>query len=190
MADQHPLAERGRALEEEYFRKKDRELIEKIQQAAAAEQAREALSSTSGLKDPQLLRELADLGFTPETVGLLPIVPIIQIAWAEGGVSPAERDLIVRLARTRGVEEGSPADGQLTEWMTTRPSDAVFASAGRLIRAMLDAGSAAGGLSADDLVAYCEQIASASGGFFGFGRVSGEERALLKRIANTLKARN
>ena len=190
MPDQHPLAERGRALEEEYFRKKDRELIEKIQQAAAAEQAREALSSTSGLKDPQLLRELGDLGFTPETVGLLPIVPIIQIAWAEGGVSPAERDLIVRLARTRGVEDGSPADRQLTEWMTTRPSDAVFASAGRLIRAMLDAGSAAAGLSADDLVAYCEQIASASGGVFGFGRVSGEERALLKRIADTLKARN
>ena len=102
MPDQHPLAERGRALEEEYFRKKDRELIEKIQQAAAAEQAREALSSTSGLKDPQLLRELGDLGFTPETVGLLPIVPIIQIAWAEGGVSPAERDLLIELSTFRG----------------------------------------------------------------------------------------
>jgi hypothetical protein len=189
MSDYDAFAERGRSLEEEYFRKKERELIEKIRQAAAAEQAREALSTTSGLSDPELLRELGELGFTPETVGLLPLVPVIQMAWAEGGVTAAERDLIVRLARTRGVSDGSPADQQLNEWMRARPSDAVFASAGRLVRAMLDAGPAAGGLSADDLVGYCEQIASASGGVLGIGRISGEERTLLKQIADTLKSR-
>ena len=64
---------------------------------------------------------------------------------------------------------------------------AVFASAGRLVRDMLAAGSSAGGLSADDLVAYREQIASASGGVLGIGRISGEERSLLKQIADTLK---
>ena len=191
MPERDSLTERGRGLEEEYIRRTERELSEKLREAAAANKAREALSSTSGLTDPDLLRELADLGFTPETVVLLPLVPIIQVAWAEGGVSAAERDLIVSLARARGVEAGGPADQQLTGWMTTRPSDKVLESAGRLIRAMLESGSAAaGGISAGDLVAYCEQIASASGGVFGIGRVSGEERALLKRIADTLQARS
>jgi hypothetical protein len=190
MADRDQISDRGRSLEEDYFRRKDRELIEKIRQAAAADQARKDLGRNIGVDDPELLQELHDLGFTPETAGLLPLVPVVQMAWAEGGVSKPERELIVRLARSRGVEEGSAADRELTEWLNTRPAEAVFARAGRLIRAMIDSPSAqAGVLSADDLVQYCEQIASASGGMLGIGRISSEERALLSRIAADLKAR-
>src|SRR5215203_6843792 len=175
MPDQDGLAQRGRALEDDFVRKKDRELIEKIRQAAAAEEARQNLGRTAGLDDPELLQELHDLGFTPETVGLLPLVPIVQMAWAEGGITEAERALIIRLARNRGVEAGSAADHQLTEWLASRPAEAVFTRARRLIRAMLDSGAApAGALNADDLVRYCEEIASASGGFLGIGRISTE----------------
>jgi len=190
MPDHDGVAKRGRALEEEYFRKKDRELIEKIRQAAAAEQVRKDTGRKIGLDDPVLLKELHDLGFTPETVGLLPLVPIIQMAWAEGGITKAERELIVRLARSRGVEAGSAADRQLTEWMTNPPDAGVYGRARRLIRAMLDAGSTdTGDLNADDLVKYCEDIASASGGILGIGRISAEERALISSIAADLNAR-
>jgi hypothetical protein len=72
--------------------------------------------------------------------------------------------------------------------MSARPSEDVFVKAGRLIRAMLDSGGASG-LNADDLVAYCESIASASGGVFGIGRISGDERKLLSQIASDLKGR-
>jgi hypothetical protein len=190
MPDRDAFAERGRALEEDYFRKKDRELIEKMRAVAAAQQVRADLGRKTGLDDPELLAELQNLGFTPDTVGLLPLVPVIQIAWAEGGITKAERELIVRLARSRGIEPGSAADEQLTAWMTNRPADATFASAGRLIRAMLESGSErAVDLDEDDLVKYCEEIASASGGILGIGRISAEERALLSSIAADLKAR-
>ena len=188
MADRDMIQERGRSLEDDYFRKKDKELVEKIQRAADAERARADVGRAVGLTDPALAQELLDLGFTAETVSLLPIVPVLQMAWAEGGVSPEERDLIVRFARTRGIDEGSAADRQLTTWMTARPSEDVFARASRLIRAMLDSGSDAG-LSADDLVAYCEKIAAASGGVFGIGRISAEERKLLSGLATDLKGR-
>ena len=186
MAD-NPLADRGRAIEEDYFRKKDRELIEKMRQASAAETARRELSEKSGLHDPEMIAELETLGFTPETVALLPLVPLVQVAWAEGGVSDAERKMIVQLARSRGIEEGSAADRRLAAWLASRPDPQVFSSATRLIRATLD--SAAGGstsMTADDLVKYCEEIASASGGIFGINRVSSEERALLSAIARDL----
>lgn len=190
MPDHDALSKRGRALEDDYFRKKDLELIEKIRRAAAAEQVRKDLGRKIGLDDPQLVQELQDLGFTPDTVVLLPLVPIIQMAWAEGGITKPERELIVRLARSRGVEAGSGADHQLTEWITNRPGEAVFARARRLIRAMLDSGSAqTGDLNANDLVKYCEEIASASGGILGIGRISAEERALLSSIAADLNAR-
>ena len=190
MPDKDTLRERGRSLEEDYFRKKDRELIEKMRQAALAEQDRQQLAKQSGLEDPVLLQELKDLGFTPQTVGLLPLVPLLRMAWAEGGITGAERDLLVRLARSRGIPEGSEADRQLAAWMTRQPDASVFARAGRLIRAMLDSRAPeTADLSADDLVEYCEQIAAASGGIFGIGRVSAEEKELLSSIAEDLKAR-
>ena len=74
MTEDNPLADRGRALEEDYFRKKDRELIEKMRAADAAAKARKELGASTGLSDPALLDELQQLGFTPETVPLLPLI--------------------------------------------------------------------------------------------------------------------
>ena len=189
MTEDNPLADRGRALEEDYFRKKDRELIEKMRAADAAAKARKELGASTGLSDPALLDELQQLGFTPETVPLLPLIPLVRVAWAEGGVSAQERKMILDLARARGIAAGSTADRQLAEWLDRQPSESVFARAMRLISAVMSGQSTnASSLSADDLVKYCEEIAAASGGLLGIGKVSSEERKLLASIAAELKA--
>ena len=189
MTEDNPLADRGRALEEDYFRKKDRELIEKMRAADAAAKARRDLGASTGLSDPALLDELQALGFTPETVPLLPLIPLVRVAWAEGGVSAQERKMIVDLARARGIAAGSGADRQLADWLDRQPSEAVFTRAMRLISAVMSGQSAnTASLSADDLVKYCEEIAAASGGLLGIGKVSSEERKLLASIAAELKA--
>ena len=94
------------------------------------------------INDPGLIKDLGELGFTPETVKVLPLMPIVQLAWAEGGVSPEERKLLVSLARNRGISEGSPADLLLADWMARAPAPEIFSNAMRLIRAMLDAAPA------------------------------------------------
>jgi hypothetical protein len=188
MADKDLLAERGRSLEDDYFRRKDQELIEKLRRTAAADRARVEMGQQVGISDPEMLLELEALGFTPDTVVLLPLVPAVQMAWVEGGVSAAERDLIVKLARSRGIEEGSAADRKLTEWLAARPGEHVFAQAARLIRAML-ASPGAHDLTVDDLTKHYESIAAASGGILGMNRISAEERQLLRALADGLKAR-
>ena len=65
----------------------------------------------------------------------------------------------------------------------------LFAGATRLVSAMIDAPGAGVGLTRDELVAYCEQVASASGGFLGIKKISAEERALLTTISQDLKKR-
>ncbi len=67
------LDDRRRASEDDYFRKKDRELIEKMRQAAAADRAKTELSTRTGLSDPALIAELGALGFTPDTISVLPL---------------------------------------------------------------------------------------------------------------------
>jgi hypothetical protein len=188
MPDDNPLADRGRSLEEEYFRAKDRELVEKMKRAAAAEATRQQLSARSGLQDPELVKELEALGFTPDTVDLLPLVPLVQVAWAQGDVDEAERKLLLRLARARGIVEGSAADRQLADWLSHRPSADVFARATRLVRAVLQSPTQQA-MTADDLVKYSESIAEASGGVFGLKRISAEERAVIEALAADLKGK-
>ena len=190
MTNSDGITDHVRAREEEHFRKKDRELIEKLRQADAAAKARKALEQETGLHDPVMLEELSALGFTPDTIALLPIIPVLQVAWATSGISSAERTLITNLARARGIKAGSAADDQLFEWLEHRPVEETFHKATRLIAAIVD--SPDGDhlhVTADKLIENCDRIAHASGGIFGIHRVSAEEKAALAEIATTVKKR-
>ena len=190
MTHEDGITDHIRAREDEHFRKKDRELIEKLRQADADARASRALEQQTGIHDPVMLRELRALGFTTETIALLPLIPMLQVAWARAGISAEERRMIVNLARTRGIVAGSAADHQLTEWLEHRPSEDTFHKADRLIRAIIDSpGGGALHLNADELIALCDSIAHASGGIFGIGRVSHEEREALAEIAAAIKKR-
>jgi hypothetical protein len=187
MADD-PLAGRRRTNEEEYFQKKDRELVERMRQQAQAERALRELGDSMGVTDPGVIHELAELGFTTDTVTLLPLIPVLEMAWAGGDVTPPERKMVIDLARARGIEEHGAADRQLLEWLDRRPDESVFRRAGRLINALFASGVPFN-LTSDDLLKYCEAIAEASGGLFGIQRISADERATLERIAHEIKSR-
>lgn len=190
MSERDAFADRGRALEDEYFHRRERELIEKLRQRAQAEAARRQLGEQAGVADEEILQDLQDLGYTPETVTLLHLVPLVQMAWAEGGVSDRERTLIVEAARARGVEADTPADAKLAEWLNTRPSQKLFEQTLRAIRAILESRpEAERDASRSDLLSYSTAIAEASGGMLGFRSVSPEERALLARISSELESK-
>ena len=184
MTDKDAFAERGRTLEEDYFRRKEQEVIEKMRRSAAAEAQRRQLGEQAGVADAGILQDLQELGYTAETVMLLHLVPLIQTAWAEGSVSNQERDLIVQAARSRGIDAGSPADRQLTRWLTDRPSDELFDKTLRAIGAILQSRSPEERAASErDLLSLCTAIASASGGIFGLHAVSDDERQILARIS-------
>jgi hypothetical protein len=188
VTDRDAFAERGRSLEEEYFHRKEREVIEKMRARAAAEEQRRRLGEKAGVADEDVLRDLQELGYTSETVMLLHLVPLIQTAWAEGGVSEKERALIVKAARSRGIAEGSTSDEQLKTWLAKRPSDELFEKTLRAIRTILEAQPIeTREASEKDLLSLATAIASASGGIVGFLAVSEEERQILAHISDELK---
>lgn len=188
MTERHALDDRRRGLEEEYFRKKEQELIEKMRRHHEAEAEQRRLGEQAGVADESILTDLQSLGYTPETVMLLHLVPLIQTAWAEGGVSNRERDLIIKAARSRGIDAGSAADRQLNNWLTERPSEELFEKTLRAISAILQARSPEDrDASQRDLLSLCTTIAAASGGFVGFHAVSEEERQILAHISEELE---
>jgi hypothetical protein len=188
VADNELFGDRRRVQEEEYFRRQEQELIEKLKQRGREEASRKRMAERTGVADEEILRDLQALGYTPETVMLLHLVPLVQMAWAEGNVSDGERALITQAARAHGAEAGSPADLQLMEWLTTRPPDEFFERTLRAVGTILqsrpaderDAGQ-------KDLVSRLTAIASASGGILGFGKVSAEEQQVLARITEQIE---
>jgi hypothetical protein len=190
VSDRDAFADRGRALEEEYFHRREQELIAKLRRRVQADAATQQLGEQAGVADAEILQDLQELGYTPETVALLYLVPLVQVAWAEGGVSDRERTLIVEAARARGIEADTPADAQLAEWLTTRPSEKLFEQTLRAIRAILESRpEAEREASRTDLLSYSTAIAEASGGVLGLRSVSSEERSLLARISGELESK-
>jgi hypothetical protein len=122
-------------------------------------------------------------------VALLPLVPLVQIAWADGKVGPKERAMILAYAKLRGIEEGTEAHGRILESFERRPPPGDFDRAIRILHAMAGKYEGSQNPSGAEIMEYCRRVAEASGGILGFGRqISKEEQALLDQIAEQMPA--
>jgi hypothetical protein len=192
--DKDMFKERGKSLEEEYVRKQEAKLVEKLREQSRLEEIAGALAQMLQVDNPDLLRRIMALGVTLDTGAAFLLGPLIQVAWAEGSVTERERDTVLRLAEERGVERSSPAHAKLQEWLRVRPADELFDTAVEAIKAGLAV------LTHEEradrvkqIIDGCRQVAGASGGLsrlLGLGTgVSGEEESVLDAIAAALRGR-
>lgn len=192
MPEKDMFAQRKTALEEDYFRKKEQELVEQIRRRTAKEAEREELAEAVGIADEQILATLQEMGYTRDTVRLLHLVPLVQIAWASGSVTPREREMVLRLCEWRGVEKDSPAWNQLNNWLDERQPDEFFMATLRIIRHLLEFQTVNERVAGrTDLISFCIRIATASGGFVGISsKISDGEQVALDQIVEELTRRN
>ncbi|MEO8054844.1 MAG: hypothetical protein ABI768_06815 [Acidobacteriota bacterium] len=187
------LHERGRAIEAQWARLRDEELIKKLRERAKLEEVSSALARKLRVDDPALRQRLIDLGVTHDTGPALFLAPLVQIAWADGDVTERERETILGMAAARGAGPGSPVHTQVVEWLKKQPATALYDSAVEVIKVGISV------LPPEEreqrVDAYADsfrRVAEASGG--GLGRVLGlasaispEEEALIARITATLR---
>jgi hypothetical protein len=183
---------RRKAQEEEYFRKKESELLEKTRLREAAQANREGMAQELGVSDDEIIANLMELGYERDTLRLLHLVPLVQLAWAEGNVTAAERELILEAIHKRGVTEGNPAYAQFTGWLDTRPPEEFFDRTLRVIAALINQIPAEDSATRKrEVLEYSSKIAEASGGMLSViglrSKVSGEERTILERIAKAFE---
>ncbi len=193
MTDKDMFKERERSLEEEYFRKHNAKLIDKLRERGKVGEIAEALAAKLQIDDPALLGRIMELGVTLDTGAAFLLAPLVQVAWAEGGVTDREREKVLRIAAERGVEPSSPAYAQLEQWLRTRPADAIFDTAIEAIKTGLSVLTPAERADrVKRIVDGCREVASASGGLgrlLGLGTgVSSEEESMLDAMAATLRA--
>jgi len=175
-----PLEKVRKAHEDDYFIKQNKVLATKLKAKMGLEQ--------SGVHDAALLEELMSAGFTPDTLRLLFLVPLVEVAWADGRVQNEERDAILKIAEKRAVETTSETYKILSGWLNSDPrSNDLFLKSKGLVEAFLKEIQKDQPESAAWIFEAAKHIAEATGGIFGFGKhISHEEADALKALAKRL----
>jgi len=134
----------------------------------------------------EVIRALADLGMDELSVKALPLLPLIQVAWADGEVQDAERSLIEKVAE-ESYDLGEEGQRMLTNWLRYPPTPAYLEAGRRALLAVAQHGDANFDESTlTDVVALSKKVAKSAGGLFGIGAVSRSEAAALQEIAKAL----
>ncbi len=182
------LEDRRHALEEAFFAKHDEALLRKLREADTTASRRQAVAAASGITDDAVLDRLVSLGIGSETVAALSMVPLVMVAWADGGIDERERTAILAGAADAGIDKDSPGYKVLGQWLRQPPPPSLLTAWTAYIEAVSDGlDPAARQALRDDLLSRARRVAEAAGGFLGVGhKMSPAEGTALKRLEPAL----
>lgn len=143
------------------------------------------------MKESDLVAELEALGIGKSNYKLVLLLPLIQVAWADGAIQPSERYLILHTARKYGIVD--PAALALVEgWLTKPPGHEVHLRARRVVVAlahrMRGLGSDVPHDALDRIESLCYAVARSAGGLLGlFFTLDPRERDAIQEITESLQ---
>lgn len=183
MNTSNPLDDRKLALEA-YFDQQDRELIEKMRQKLVAQERELELAAATGITDKMILADLgkaeADIG----AIAALGLIPLAEVAWADGRISPGESTAALKAAASMGVPEGSHAYDLLEKWLKNRPSPGLMAAWKEYVKALAKSwGRDRTKHVRQAIIGRATSVAQAAGGILGLGnKVSPKEQLVLNEL--------
>jgi hypothetical protein len=116
----------ARLFEDAFFLEQDRVLIERLRAMRKMAETKESLAEVSGITNDAILSRLVDLDVRPESLAALAAVPLVEVAWADGEISPAERTAVLSHAETKGIRADSMEHDLLSRWLTHRPDPSLL----------------------------------------------------------------
>jgi len=179
------LNQTARLLEDLFFAEQDARLIAKQKELAHMARTQQALAEVSGITNKDILRKLVELGVSPDLLASVAVVPLVEVAWADGRVDEKERKAILDGAAGAGIGRGSVDFELLEEWLKQPPPASLLEAWTHYIAGLCES------LPDEDqrvlqqsLLSRARLVAEAAGGFLGLvSRVSAGEEAVLQRMA-------
>jgi hypothetical protein len=177
------LKAKAKALEDSFFAKENERILKELREASARAEKKKEFKEYLNIDNDEIINALVDLEVEPETLVAFSLVPLVEVAWADGEIQPKERDAIIKAAVERGVEEGSPTCDLLRNWLKTKPDprlldvwrgyiDELKDSLGERAREHLKSGT----------LGRARAIAEAAGGFLGVASISAAEKKMLEKL--------
>jgi hypothetical protein len=177
------LQDREKALENQFFDKENQEKLAAMKHKLEASATKDELRRASGMSDDAVLEQLVGLGLRANTIAALSLVPLIQVAWADGVIQDNERVAILQGAHGKGLEDGTDGYALLQTWLHHAPGPELFTAWEAYIKALASQlNDEQNRLLKTQIVGFAKMVATAAGGILGFGKVSASEEAVLTRI--------
>jgi hypothetical protein len=179
------LGDRRKALEDSFFARESDRLRKALFEKEILKAQKELLAEVSGINDDAVLEHMVALGIGADTLAALSLVPLVEVAWADGSVDDKERDTILAAAEAAGLGRESASAQLLEGWLTIRLDAEMVAAwkeyVGALSATLSDERKEA---FKQELLSRTRSVAQASGGVLGFGtKVSKSERAVMDELA-------
>lgn len=110
-----------KALGQAFFQGDARQYVQNLDLKLQERAARDDLRDATGIEDPAVLAELAGLGIRVDTLAALTLIPLIDVAWADGTMDAAERKAVLEGAIATGIQGGSTSYRLLEIWTEEEP---------------------------------------------------------------------
>lgn len=185
------LEKNARLLEDEFFAKRDAVLIAKLRELERMEQTQKALSEVSGITNQAVLKRLLELDIHPDLLATLALVPLVEMAWADGGIQEDERKAILAGSTLNGMGPGSVDYVLLEEWLKQKPPPRMLEAWIVYIRGLCEVMSEPEIQEIKTLfLGRARKVAEAAGGFLGLtSKISRSEEAMLKQLESAFVKR-
>ena len=182
--DSRIFADRERSLEAEFFARQSEELKRKLREKREHEQMREELHRIAIVTDDKTIDRLIELGIGADTWAAISLVPLVEVAWADGQVDSKERAAVLAAAEANGVTPGSPSHQMLERWLEHRPDARLLQAWGEYIVELCAALTPEEKRRLrDELLHRAQDVAEQTGGFLGMGKkISPEEEVILEEL--------
>ena len=176
------LGDRGKALEEMFFAREREKFRKTLQEKEEVRDKKEALSAASGITDDAVLEQLVTLDIRSDTLAALSLVPLVEVAWADGTMDDSERSAILSAAEDSGISDESAA--LLDGWLVTQPGSEMLSAWKDYISALTSTmNTAARDNLEQELLGRARRVAESAGGFLGIGTISPDEEDKLEELA-------
>lgn len=178
------LGDRKKALEESFFAKQNAELVANLRAGQAKQEAKASLAEASHIKDDALLDRLVELELGADSWTAISLIPLVEVAWADGVLDAGERKAILAAAKELLVTPGKPSYELLESWLSEKPNAELLATWGEYVVGLSHHLGPEGKRSLQrEIMGGAKKVAKAAGGFFGFGRkISAQEQAVIDQL--------
>jgi hypothetical protein len=181
--------QREMALEDAFFKERDRQLLEKLRGELSSKEERFKVGHVTGIVEEKVLDDLVKAGVRAETLAAVSLIPLVEVAWCDGSVAPEEREAVLNGAIAYGIHPDSAAYALLKRWLEEHPDP-------RIVTAWKEYVHELARVSPKETIAAMKskmldratRVAAAAGGFLGLATISKHEHAKIEELAKAWDA--
>ena len=174
------LLDRQKAINKTFFPLRHRSVLKPPTSEPTHAQKKRALTEVSDITNGEMLDRLIASGIDQNTLSALTLIPLIEVAWADDQLDAEERGLVLAAAKRHRFNRDSYT---LLKYWLEHPSEGLMEVWRDNVEGLLELMSdSERSTFCADIFGRAKEVAEATGGVLGIGKISKLEREVLVEI--------